>query len=178
MTEVEVLFDNGTSWCSLPDLPKGIYGHSQEEFTICGGSSDSCLTLSDIGQWEISHQLILPRYKHTTWSRGNGELILLGGGIVEQDDAVPIDAQKSTEIISPDSFTAMEGFKLKYDTYESCAIPTEDSEVIITGCSDTPSVSVYNMNGWVRDLPSLNFRRKRHACGHYKSENGEEVRSF
>ena len=59
----------------------------------------------------------------------------------------------------------------------ACSIPTDDNEVIITGGVDTLStVSLYNINGWIRDLPSLNTGRFVHACGQYKSQNGNTVK--
>ena len=67
--------------------------------------------------------------------------------------------------------------------HEACSIPTDDNELIITGGYPTNSdyvastVDVYNINGWVRDLPSLNDRRRNHACGKFKSQSGDTVRN-
>ena len=60
----------------------------------------------------------------------------------------------------------------------ACAIPDPDNdEVIITGGEYSPKiVSVYNKNGWQRDMPSLENNRLSHACtsfvqsGRYKEE--------
>ena len=59
----------------------------------------------------------------------------------------------------------------------ACSIPTDEDEVIITaGSTPNSPVSVYNINGWVRDLPSLNtVSRRAHACGQFKSQNGDTV---
>ena len=51
----------------------------------------------------------------------------------------------------------------------ACAIPDEDT-VIITGGEDTmKTVSVYSVEGWQRNLPSLNTGRRDHACSSYWS---------
>ena len=42
--------------------------------------------------------------------------------------------------------------------------------MIVTGGVDAKNtVSVYNMEGWQQDLPSLNSGRSRHACSSYWS---------
>ena len=53
----------------------------------------------------------------------------------------------------------------------ACAIPDEDTgTIIITGGADTlNTVSVYNVEGWQEDLPSLNTGRSSHACSSYMS---------
>ena len=51
----------------------------------------------------------------------------------------------------------------------ACGIPLEDS-VIVTGGYDTfNTVSVYNVEGWLEDLPPLNTGRFHHACSSYLS---------
>ena len=51
----------------------------------------------------------------------------------------------------------------------ACAIPQGDS-VMVTGGSDTKNtVSVYNVEGWLEDLPPLNTGRYLHACSSYRS---------
>ena len=59
----------------------------------------------------------------------------------------------------------------------ACSITNGEEEVIITGGYFTLStVSVYNLDGWTGDLPSLNTGRYYHACGKYISQNGDRVR--
>ena len=73
--------------------------------------------------------------------------------------------------------------KVIFDLFrDACSIPTDNNELIITGggwlSSDvTRIVSVYNINGWVRDLASLMTKRSGHACGQYKTQNGDTVRN-
>ena len=106
---MEALLANGTSYCTLPDLPDDRYKHTQDGLTACGGPRsgtwDSCVTLTD-GQWTQSHTLLHMRYHHTSWALGDGRVMLMGGS----------DSYTTTEIISPDSDTSTEGFTLKYDT--------------------------------------------------------------
>ena len=52
----------------------------------------------------------------------------------------------------------------------ACGINDADNEeLIITGGYDplTTAVSVYNDDGWQRDLAPLNQGRRNHACGSY-----------
>ena len=55
----------------------------------------------------------------------------------------------------------------------ACSIQ-EDDRVIITGGHSDKTVSVYDENGWVEDLSSLNLGRRGHACTSFISK-GEEV---
>ena len=36
-------------------------------------------------------------------------------------------------------------------------------------------VSVYNINGWMEDLPSMQDKRASHGCGHYINNNNQMV---
>ena len=82
---VEILRENGSYWCSLPDLPNERYSHVQSGLIACGGGGHStssairksCLTFSS-GQWTKSHELQILRYRGSGWMSPEG-LILLGG---------------------------------------------------------------------------------------------------
>ena len=54
---------------------------------------------------------------------------------------------------------------------DACSIEDPDTEtVVITGGSGTNiTVSVYGLQGWVEDLPSLITGRRYHACTSYMS---------
>ena len=58
----------------------------------------------------------------------------------------------------------------------ACAIPDPDNEeVIITGGWETMTkASVYNEDGWQRDLPSFSEGRRHHACSSFLS-SGKRV---
>ena len=110
-TSVEVIFANGTRYCSLPDLPKERYRHTQNGLTICGGRrSDNCITLSDDGdgstQWTQSHTLIYTRDDHTSWPLGDGTVVLMGGEF----------SPNTTEIIATGFSSTTEGFPLIHDS--------------------------------------------------------------
>ena len=52
----------------------------------------------------------------------------------------------------------------------ACAIPETDTVVITGGGTDTmTTVSVYNVQGWLEDLPELTTGRSDHACAAYTS---------
>ena len=55
----------------------------------------------------------------------------------------------------------------------ACAIPDSDSDtVILTGGMDNPKiVSLYDEEGWIRDLPSLNEKRLLHGCANFNSDS-------
>ena len=58
---------------------------------------------------------------------------------------------------------------------EACSIELED-QVIVTGGEFTRTrVDVYNMEGWVMELPELNPGRRNHGFGHYINSNNKMV---
>ena len=76
---VEVLKEDGSPWCSLPDLPDSRMDHTQSGLITCGGysNSDSCL-IFESGQWRRAWSLRVDRLYHTAWHT-NDTVILLGG---------------------------------------------------------------------------------------------------
>lgn len=60
----------------------------------------------------------------------------------------------------------------------ACAINIPDtSTVVITGGNNArTTVSVYGLQGWIEDLPNLNYGREDHACLSYISGEGTRVR--
>ena len=77
ITSVDVLYDNGTFFCGLPDLPDYRYLLTQNGFVSCGGlgstyTSKSCLTFVD-GEWQQSHYPLLEeRYAFSSWETDLG----------------------------------------------------------------------------------------------------------
>ena len=61
----------------------------------------------------------------------------------------------------------------------ACAIPDPDTDtVVVTGGRDTLTpVSVYSVQGWQEDLPSLNPGRRGHACTSYMT-GGKRVSEY
>ena len=100
-TSVDLLFNNGSYYCGLPNLPDYRYGHSQNGFVTCGGSASSytmisCLTFVD-GEWQQTHYPLLEdRYYFSSWQTSNGGIYLMGGGGSPYASEV-IDADGNTE---------------------------------------------------------------------------------
>ena len=61
----------------------------------------------------------------------------------------------------------------------ACGFTDEDDDTyIITGGYKNPTtVSRYDKNGWMEDLPSLNTGRHVHACGTYLDNDNNRVSS-
>ena len=107
---VEALLSNGSSLCSLPDLPYDYYYHTQSGLVTCGGGSStltetSCYTFTN-RIWTKSHTLRHSRYYHSSWTSHMG-IVLMGG-----DD---IDSDTTTELLTDDGIPT-EHFSLKYST--------------------------------------------------------------
>jgi len=70
---VEALWSNGSSLCSLPDLPFDLYYHIQSGLVKCGGihAGTSCYTFTN-GVWTKSHTLRYSRYYHSSWTSPMG----------------------------------------------------------------------------------------------------------
>ena len=105
---VEVLRSDGIPWCSLPDLSDYRAYHTQSGLIACGGQNtkSSCITFRE-GKWVHSHNLTLPRQKHSSWLSEHHGTIILGG-----EDST---AQKSTEILTVNG-DSQNGFSLNYYT--------------------------------------------------------------
>ena len=58
----------------------------------------------------------------------------------------------------------------------ACAIKLDKFVVITGGLSSKTLVSKYDMNGWMKDLASLNTGRYGHGCGFYYRDTNELVR--
>lgn len=103
---VEVLSANGTSLCSLPDLPYETWGHTQDGLTTCGGTGYMqwrCYTFdTKTGTWNNSYNLNEKKIYHNQW-RVNEGLLLVGGSY----------GAKSAEFIL-NGISVATGFELKY----------------------------------------------------------------
>merc|ERR1719334_260343 len=80
-----------------------------------------------------------------------------------------IDDVKKTEVVDLEAGTSDPGFDLKYHASE-CGIKLKEY-VVITGYKN----AVYNIDGFVKDLPDLNTNRGAHGCGHYVNKDMELV---
>ena len=106
----ELLWSNGTSLCSLPDLPDNHNGHTQSGLVTCGGynTRTSCYTLTN-GTWTKSHTLRYERIDHSSWTSPLG-IVLMGGGYYS--DSVSLT---TTELLTDDG-QSKELFTLQHVT--------------------------------------------------------------
>ena len=99
---VEALWSNGSSLCSLPDLPDIYYHHTQSGLVTCGGymgdTLRSCYTFTN-GVWTKSHTLRHARYLHSSWTSPMG-IVLMGGDLSRTTTELLTDAGQSTEYFS------------------------------------------------------------------------------
>ena len=58
----------------------------------------------------------------------------------------------------------------------ACSIQLNEKVIVIGGEYTETTVSVYDIGGWVEDLPVLNTGRWDHGCGHYVDNNNDIVR--
>jgi len=163
---VEALWSNGSSLCSLPDLPDDHYYHTQSGLVTCGGwytnTRTSCYTLTS-GVWTKSHTLRHERYLHSSWTSPMG-IVLMGGSV----------SKTTTELLTDDG-QSTDYFSLQYNTYSACSIQLEETVVITGGSNTLSTASIYSIDGWVEDLPDLLTGRYKHGCGHYINNNDKMV---
>ena len=107
---MELLSNDGTHWCNLPDLPEERYFHTQSGLIACGGSpnvttSYSCVTFSS-GEWTHSHDLNHERVAHSAWSSSRYGTILMGGNSWDSN------SETTTEVLRDNGKTE-ESFELR-----------------------------------------------------------------
>jgi len=176
----ELLYANGTKFCELPDFPERRTGHSQNGLTTCAGNNvivnnsaeiyTSCFTLKDGGWTDNEVSLLGNRTFHVSFLRPDGKIQLMSSSRQSS-----IEDGKSTEVVDLNAKTSVPGYDLNYDhgsarIYGPCAIQPGEY-VVLTGNEN----EVYDINGFVETLPSLNTPREGHGCGHYKNNDNEVV---
>ena len=57
----------------------------------------------------------------------------------------------------------------------ACAINLGSSVIITGGVNFTTTVTEYNEDGWVSDLPDLHQGRWDHGCSYYNNDDGTKV---
>lgn len=168
-TTIVEVYDPSTGLsCSLPNLPEGRIYHTMDGLIVCGGgpsSKTTCLTFTS-GEWVVSHTLVNQRMVHVSWQTDQG-LLLMGGG----------NMPFSSEILPTTGDQGVESFAMQYDTRNACSMPdlTSDSVIVTGGYKNLQTVSRYDINGFVEDLPSLVERRAYHSCGSYLRGDGTQV---
>jgi len=180
---VEVLTADGTSLCSLPDLPYETSGHTQHGLTTCGGSRGEirrlCYTFdASSGTWNVSNNLSEDRISHNQWwdsfARG---LWLLGGSVKNK-------GVKSSELLYEQSSDSSPlNFELKYTTRYACEIELND-KFVLTGGTDNDGtygnpltrVTSYDVyENVVVDLPELLEARMTHGCTYFSNNDNNQV---
>jgi len=164
-TSAEALNADGTRLCRLTNLPNNRRYHSMDGSMICGGydshAQKSCIKFQ-YGAWKtMPFSLQQKRYYHVSWTRSDGKIRLLSGFGSASDS--------TSELVSETGSVA--GFPLKYKTWQACGIEFEDQVIVTGGRNTMDTVSIYNDDGWVRDLASLKTGRYVHSCSHYTSDN-------
>ena len=165
-SSVELYLPFSHSHCQLPALPEARVAHSMVHSTLCGGYDHwrSCVSLED-GQWvNTTSSLVYDRYYHVTWHSASG--VVLAGGLGS--------GAHNAEIISPGG-SSEEIFTLRNSTVSACAIGL-DTTMVLTGGFDTlTTAALYDITGFLRELPDLNTGRHDHACSHYTAQDGSLV---
>ena len=97
----------GTS-CALPQLPDSRFAHTADNNIFCGGKRIiSCVKWSpETGTWEELVTLDVERYKHVSWTPGNG----IGTYLIGGDGSL---SKKTSTLIKPDG-SQEPSFFLKY----------------------------------------------------------------
>jgi len=80
-------------------------------------------------------------------------------------------------MVTADVDHGVASFAMHYDTRNACSMPdlTSDSVFVTGGYETKQTVSRYDINGFVEDLPSLVVRRAYHSCGSYLRGDGTQV---
>ena len=82
---VELLKDDGSFWCNLPDHPTYAQRHTQNGLVTCGfpwsPGNKICHTFEN-GAWTQSHTLQRKYVDHTSWESSQG-IVLLNRGTTD-----------------------------------------------------------------------------------------------
>ena len=171
--------------CSLPSLPPSPNSsRGWIFFTIDWIESHetlvACLVLHCIqfksGKWSNLGNMTHRRFHHTSAVIGN-HLLLVGGS---SDDS-GMTPQNTTEYISFEDGTSVEGPQMVFARDGHCSIQVDSSTIILTGgrTEDTIVNSVVqyselgvNKQSTSTELSLMKKARALHACGQYKRSKG------
>lgn len=168
--EIQDWFGDGKH-CNIQDLPDERYSHTQNQNIVCGGGPQnetqlSCLELVS-GEWKHSHNLLYPRYGHTSWTTPDGGILLVGGYY----------SNTTSELLSlvSEELDTTEMFPLEHPSSYSCLIDEGETFLLVGGFQHESKVSRYNINGWMESLDNLNTGRFNHGCTQFNNNQGETV---
>ena len=103
---VEALSSDGTPWCSLPDLPRNRFDHSQTGLEACGGMDTdvTCVHFKG-GSWKKSQNLQRKRRYHSSWASPEGTILM---GASKGEDT------ETTELLNHTTGDSAMHFPLKF----------------------------------------------------------------
>jgi len=172
---VEVILNDGTSFCSLKTLSallgEGRGYHTMDGGIICGGleNPQTCIKFDfKAGCWyPYSSKLNWQRVEHVSWRRhGDDQIMLLGGWYNP--------AYSRTEIVSTSK--SVNSYNLHHAIRLACSIQFDDQVVLTGGQHTLKHVLNYGATGFIGNLPSLLNGRYSHGCTSFLNENAELVR--
>lgn len=150
--------------CTLPALPRAMYGHTLSVDPLQGKAYachlTSCAQLSATG-WQEAVELVHPRQGHTATTTARG-ILLMGGSL----------SPTTTELVAASEGVSREGFTLSPGRQGHCTVQVDPATVVVTGGRDTQAL-VTRYSGLegeevvARDLANLLTGRQDHACGSY-----------
>ena len=101
LASVELLYTNGSSLCSLPDLPKPRHEHTQNGPMMCGGANyhsdvkNTCVKFCG-GFWNETHSSLQEdRSGHGSWASPGGLMLIGGHGFKETSEVLSDDGQST-----------------------------------------------------------------------------------
>jgi len=172
MATTEIYFPTtGSGYvCSLQNMTTARKGHTLDQLEdgtvlACGGYYEGLSTCDkfDGTSWSHYSTLLYPRAHHTSLL-GHHDLLLMGGAYRRET---------STELVE-----GGEQYNLQKDTEGACGITEAGSDyIILTGRVTYPHnpVAIYNIKGFLGNLPSLKIGRYGHGCGVLVTANGKKV---
>jgi len=168
--------------CFFKDLPNERNSHTldtvENTAVLCGegtGRYTNCLQYTPStpeGAWSAYGRTEGGSLQHhSSWVSSAG-LVLLGGRKYKyiRGGISGSSHNKDTEIVPGGG----RSFDLKWGDRQTCSIQFDDYFILTGGFSYRNHVIQYNLQGYVKTLPSLNEDRYDHACGKF-SANGKTV---
>jgi len=167
-TSAEVLATNGTSLCSIKNMPQYKDGHTQTGLSACGGfnkdTRKNCIHFYK-GSWiDEGSNLFSERAYHSSWKNQDGDTLLIGG----------FYSLTSTEIVHQNG-SSTRSFDLPFPTWRACSIELPEMFIVTGGSYTLTKASRYTSSGWQGNLPDLNEGRYHHGCAYFFNGNRKRV---
>jgi len=159
--------------CFIEHLPEPKYGHSLDQLgdgslVACGGylssSAKNCVRFEGSaphGVWTDYSTLVNKRYWHTSFV-SQGQILLMGGGVKYK--------WSTTELVKEG-----EKYKLQRSTVRACGINDGSSVIVTGGYYVLKTVSRYNLEGFIENMPTLITGRYDHGCGLFINQDNTKI---